>query len=382
MTTKGTKGQGGTTQPYNPAMFATQQAGAQNNLMTTPYQPQRQAPVMQPAADYGPGKSAPTMTATAAMQGGAPGQQGAPRATYSDALSRMYSGQIDNPYLDQQAQNITNMATRNFQEQVAPSIRAGSQMSGGFGGSRQGIAEGLAMSRMNQDLGSSLTNLYGSAYENAQNRMGQAALQEAGFANQASMQQANLSAQQAMQQKQLEQQRYGMDQNYDLTRRGQANQFALGDRSQTLEEQRFGASLLPMANQQYMNGLGQLGSIGQQQFNAPWQALQNYAGIVMPGSQLGSTQSKTEPSDQGNPLGQGIGTDLGMMQLYKMFSDRRLKTDIKRVGTTDDGLGVYTYRYKAGGPVQMGVMADEVKKIKPHAVEAVGGFDTVDYGAL
>ena len=61
-----------------------------------------------------------------------------------------------------------------------------------------------------------------------------------------------------------------------------------------------------------------------------------------------------------------------------MFSDRRLKTNIERVGTFK-GLGVYLYRYVWGGPLQMGVMADEVRKLMPEAVKRVGGFDMVDY---
>lgn len=64
------------------------------------------------------------------------------------------------------------------------------------------------------------------------------------------------------------------------------------------------------------------------------------------------------------------------------FSDRRLKTDIRKVGKTDDGLNVYTYRYITGGPVQMGVMADEVEKVKPEAVGEINGFKAVNYGMI
>lgn len=68
---------------------------------------------------------------------------------------------------------------------------------------------------------------------------------------------------------------------------------------------------------------------------------------------------------------------------FPIPSDRRLKTDIKRVGTTDSGLPVYTYRYTAGGPIQMGVMADEVRGVIPGAVMTMpNGFDAVDYGQI
>lgn len=64
------------------------------------------------------------------------------------------------------------------------------------------------------------------------------------------------------------------------------------------------------------------------------------------------------------------------------FSDRRLKTDIKKEGKLGDTLNVYSYRYKAGGPRQMGVMAQEVEKKIPEAVDRVGGYRTVDYGKI
>lgn len=83
-------------------------------------------------------------------------------------------------------------------------------------------------------------------------------------------------------------------------------------------------------------------------------------------------------------LGLGFGAAGGGMGFGgAMLSDRRTKTDIKRVGETDDGLAVFTYRYKAGGPPQMGVMAQDVAKKKPEAVRHMGGgLLGVDYGAL
>lgn len=62
------------------------------------------------------------------------------------------------------------------------------------------------------------------------------------------------------------------------------------------------------------------------------------------------------------------------------FSDARLKTDIRRVGTLDNGLGVYSYRMKDGGPYQIGVMAQEVAEVMPDAVAIDGnGWMKVDY---
>lgn len=65
-----------------------------------------------------------------------------------------------------------------------------------------------------------------------------------------------------------------------------------------------------------------------------------------------------------------------------MMSDRRLKTDIKRVGTTDAGFPVYTYKYKGDNTTQMGVMAQDVEKVNPEAVAEFGGFKAVNYSLI
>lgn len=63
-----------------------------------------------------------------------------------------------------------------------------------------------------------------------------------------------------------------------------------------------------------------------------------------------------------------------------MASDERLKTDISRVGTLDNGLPVYAYRYKAGGPSHIGVMAQDVALFRPEAVAVMdSGYLGVDY---
>lgn len=51
------------------------------------------------------------------------------------------------------------------------------------------------------------------------------------------------------------------------------------------------------------------------------------------------------------------------------LSDRRAKKDVSKVGETPDDLGVYKFRYKGeGGPRHVGLMAQDVKRKKPHAV--------------
>lgn len=78
----------------------------------------------------------------------------------------------------------------------------------------------------------------------------------------------------------------------------------------------------------------------------------------------------------------GLGGTLGGMGIYK-YSDRRLKTDIVRVGALENGVPLYRYRYKSGGPHEIGVMADELENVLPAAVsEDVFGYKRVDYSLL
>lgn len=98
---------------------------------------------------------------------------------------------------------------------------------------------------------------------------------------------------------------------------------------------------------------------------------------------LGSYNAQVNASSSSdNTFGQLLGVGLGVAQKAGWFSDRRLKTNIVRLGTRDDGLGVYAFNYVWGGPRMVGVMADEVRKVKPHAVATVNGYDVVDYAAL
>lgn len=112
-----------------------------------------------------------------------------------------------------------------------------------------------------------------------------------------------------------------------------------------------------------MNGWNNVGQLGVGKYNA----------------QIAGYTAAANNDPTGQILGAAAGA--GMMML---MSDRRLKTDIVPVGTLDSGLTVYSYRYKAGGPHMVGVMADEVEQVIPAAVVkgAVGGYDAVNYAML
>lgn len=81
----------------------------------------------------------------------------------------------------------------------------------------------------------------------------------------------------------------------------------------------------------------------------------------------------------------GLGGSLGAAAiLAPAASDRRLKRDIVRVGSTPSGIPTYLFRYNSDPEqVHFGVMADEVLPVIPEAV-VVGddGFYMVDYSRV
>lgn len=66
------------------------------------------------------------------------------------------------------------------------------------------------------------------------------------------------------------------------------------------------------------------------------------------------------------------------------ISDRRLKTAIERIGESPVmKLPLYAFRYIWGGPERVGVMAQDVLKVKPEAVVTMpNGYMAVHYGML
>jgi hypothetical protein len=77
----------------------------------------------------------------------------------------------------------------------------------------------------------------------------------------------------------------------------------------------------------------------------------------------------------------GLAGTLGGAGITK-YSDRRLKRYIRRIGRSVNGLNLYSFQYVWGGPFEIGLMADEVARVKPKAVSRDGnGFLMVDYSA-
>lgn len=84
-------------------------------------------------------------------------------------------------------------------------------------------------------------------------------------------------------------------------------------------------------------------------------------------------------SQQSQNGSNGIFGALGQIGSAYFMSDRRVKTDIQQVGTLDNGLPVYLFRYRDGGPLQIGLMAQDVQAVNPDAVRDFDGILAVDY---
>lgn len=78
----------------------------------------------------------------------------------------------------------------------------------------------------------------------------------------------------------------------------------------------------------------------------------------------------------------GLGGALGSAAMNAgLFSDRRLKSNVVRIG--DHPLGIGIYEYDIFGHRERGVMADEVLTVRPEAVmRGADGWLRVDYGRL
>lgn len=113
------------------------------------------------------------------------------------------------------------------------------------------------------------------------------------------------------------------------------------------------------------------------------QGLQAGGLVANTGQKSTGTSIGAQPSSFSNIM-QGIG-QVGQTvgSLASVFSDRRLKQTIRKVGEFADGLGIYTFCYLGQKNRVRGVMADEVAVLRPWALgPRRAGYATVNYGAL
>jgi hypothetical protein len=158
----------------------------------------------------------------------------------------------------------------------------------------------------------------------------------------------------------------------------------------------FAAQAPAISQARFTPALAQLGA-GQIQDEAPWKTLGLYAGIEGPLAQAFGEQTAeshatrvTDEQKQGyekketqdSPLKSLLGGASLLTGLFGKLSDVRAKENIEPVGKLDDGQKVYAYNYKGDPTPEIGLLAQEVEKVRPGAV-ATGpdGLKRVDYAA-
>lgn len=192
-------------------------------------------------------------------------------------------------------------------------------------------------------------------------------------------------------------QNYSQERQNQLSAAGQAIPLAGADYLDAQALQGVGAQRQGLANQYLGNAAGAF----QGAANFPYEQLARYGDVVRAGQGVGGTTTSTTNQQGGGSspiadiaglglagyglfgggLGSALGSVIGSGGFASLLSDKRLKTDIKKVGELPSGLGVYDYK-KFGKP-ERGVLAQEVEKVMPEAVSThKSGYKQVNYGLL
>ncbi|MBP3545605.1 MAG: tail fiber domain-containing protein [Alphaproteobacteria bacterium] len=90
--------------------------------------------------------------------------------------------------------------------------------------------------------------------------------------------------------------------------------------------------------------------------------------------------ANAEQTNSNEQTQSGLNAVLTAAQMAAMFSDVRLKENVKAVGKLDNGLTVYCFNFVGSNIPQIGLLAQEVAEVKPDAVfENEDGYLSVRY---
>lgn len=247
-------------------------------------------------------------------------------------------------YLNPYTQNVVDATTQQMQHDNASAMASlqGNQIAqGALGGNATGVAKGILAGQQNRTNASTIAGLYQQGYTQALGAAQQQ--QQTGLAG------ANALA------------NYGI-QGQNAALAGAGAQLNAG----TLQQQTSQAGL-DAQYQQYLQAQAY-----------PYQQTQWLAGLgTGVGSNLGGVSSGSTTGPAPNQTAQYLG--LGLSAAGMFLSDRDAKTDIEKIGETNDGQNIYRYRYKGSPHTQIGLIAQEVKEDHPDAVaRGVGGMHFVD----
>lgn len=139
------------------------------------------------------------------------------------------------------------------------------------------------------------------------------------------------------------------------------------------------AGMMPALNQSQYAGIMPYLAAAQTAGTLPYSGIQNLGQI---GGLFGGygTQTGTQPGGWGQQV---LGAAASALPF--VLSEPEAKTSIELLRREPDGLGWYKFAYKRDPQVMLeGVMADEVEKLRPHALgpRLANGWRTVNYAKL
>lgn len=173
-------------------------------------------------------------------------------------------------------------------------------------------------------------------------------------------------------------QNYAQDMGY-RTLLGNEQSRRFGQQAQLRQQQLAEALMkrqLPMQElAMLLSGVAPGGLPGMPQFTQTALQAPDYMGLV--GSNYAANQNR-RGANKGGMLG-AFGSLGGAAINAGIFSDRRLKENIRRIGKAENGLPIYAFNYKGDGRTVLGFMADEVETVHPEAVSEIGGLKVVHY---
>lgn len=282
-------------------------------------------------------------------------------------------------YVNPQLQGVVDPTLNSFDDSAGRARAAAAAkgaMNNAFGGSRYAIGESQLNADLERQRALTEGQLRYDAYDKAYNysnldagRRQEANRYAAEAQNTRDLEQARIN---------LERGRYNADSQNRVIDRYLESAGLLGDLASSEDASR-------RAN---IGLLGDLGGvqrdIAQDYATAPLSLLQAQQALLsgLPLDMFSGETTTGSKTDDPSLLGKIGKTAQTAASVAALFSDRRLKRNIKPLGVRD-GLKWYSYNYVWGGPRQEGVMADEVMSVKPHAVTRhENGYLMVNYGAL
>ena len=285
-------------------------------------------------ADYYSGATLAGFTPSeAAAQKGIAGYVTGPRAagqqSYAEgALTRGLSGEIDLSKFNPMMEALGRQTKAQLTGTILPGIRQSMVEYQPGGSSRGDLVQTQAIAGANQQMLNKAAEMYGGAYQGAQDRAIQWGSQ------------------------------YPSIMNAPLATYGALGQ--VGEQQRGMQQEAINRD---MAKYQY-------------NANKPQSQLANYMSMIS--GDYGGTTTQVAPGPSGMEQMASMASIIGALGM----SDIRVKRNIVPEGTSWKGLDVYTYNYLGQSTRRRGVMAQDVEKIYPDAVVELGGVKHVDYGAI